>query len=244
MSCVAAVTLSSCTAQVSGGTVTSPPTAERGPALPQSSLQGAADALRRSVSCEDSDELKADLAFWDEMRGFDCFGQPGPVFIRVYAHAESVPQTLEDWNGTFTAERAVVRGGNWYVIGPPAVVEAVRAPVDMPRIATNAGHPQPLTAEQDYLTTCMRFVATESQRYVEQPSKRSASAEQYEALFPGVTTAVHSAVDDLGRASVLHIRNHDRWIAALSPIGPPLARACGRAYRKVGATVQPLEEHR
>jgi hypothetical protein len=206
-------------------------------------MQAAAQTLRLSAPCDDSDELKADLAFWDAMRGFDCFDQPGPVFIRVYAHAASVPQTLEDWDGTFTAERAVARGRNWYVIGPPAVVDAVHAPADMPRIATDAGHPQPLTAEQDYLTTCMRFVASEGQRYVRHPHKRSGSAEQYERLFPGVTGSIHSAVDDLGRSYILDIENRDRRVAALSSIGPRVSAACEKAYRRVGETVQSVEEH-
>ena len=182
-----------------------------------------------------------DLAFWDASRGFDCFDREEPTFIRVYAHAASVPQTLDDWDGTLGAERAVVRGASWYVIGAPSTVSAVNSPSGAPRTANDLGSPVPLTAEQDYLTTCVLYVSSEAQRHVRHPEQRDTSADRYDALFPGVTAAVHTAVDDLGRSRVSQITDEDRWIAALSPIGPRLKEQCTTAYRAVGDSVRPLD---
>ncbi|PZE34778.1 MULTISPECIES: hypothetical protein [unclassified Curtobacterium] len=197
--------------------------------------------IRATVPCTRADTLLDDLAFWDSMRGFDCFDHDEPTFIRVYAHAASVPQTLAEWDGTFGTGRAVARGVNWYVVGTPATVSAVRPPDGAPRTANDLGSPVPLTPEQDYLTTCVLYVSSESQRYVQHPKQRSVSADQYGALFPGVSAATHAAVDDLGRARVLEIMDEDRWIAALSPIGPRLKEQCAAAYRAVGDSVRPLD---
>ncbi|WIB42140.1 hypothetical protein [Curtobacterium sp. MCLR17_058] len=75
---------------------------------------------------------------------------------------------------------------------------------------------------------------------MQHPKQRSTSADQYSALFPGVTAEVHAAIDDLGRSRILGIADEERWIAALSPIGPRLKRQCATAYRAVGDTVRPL----
>ncbi|MBO9041388.1 hypothetical protein [Curtobacterium flaccumfaciens] len=203
-------------------------------------MQMIADELRATVPCERADALHDDLAFWDSMRGFDCLAGDSPTFIRVYAHAESVPQTLADWDGTFGAERAVTRGEHWYVIGAPDTVSAVNPPNGTPRVANDVGAPVPLAPEQHYMTTCMLFVSSEGQRYVQHPERRSTSADQYGALFPGVTAEVHAAIEDLGRNRILGIADEERWIAALSPMGPRLKRQCATAYRAVGDTVRPL----
>lgn len=175
------------------------------------------------------------------MRGFDCFDGADSTFVRVYAHAASVQQTLEDWSDTINTERAVARGQNWYVIGPPGVVNALNVPKDAPKIASDLGVPARLTAEQDYLTTCARFVASEGERYVKHPGKRSGSAKQYETLFPGVTAELHAAIDDLGRTRIGKIPDTERWIAALSTIGPRVKAKCVATYDHVRDTVNPLE---
>lgn len=213
-----------------------------GAALSDDKMQSIADTLRLSLPCEDSDALMDDLAFWDAMRGFDCVDGVNTTFVRVYAHAASVPQTLEDWSDTLGRDRGVVRGRYWYVIGPPAAIDAMTIPNDAPRVADDVGHPRRLSAEQDYLTTCSRFVASEGERYVKHPRTRGRSAEQYESLFPGVSAELHAAIDDLGRDRVRAIPDTDRWIAALSPIGPRVKAECARAYVKVRDTVKPLED--
>ncbi len=98
------------------------------PGISADRMQEVADLLRMSVSCSDNDAILDDLAFWDAMRGYDCFSPTGPTFIRVYAHPASVLQTLDEWRDTFNTDRAYVRGAHWYVIGPPSSVAAVRAP--------------------------------------------------------------------------------------------------------------------
>ncbi|SFG00104.1 hypothetical protein [Curtobacterium sp. YR515] len=204
-------------------------------------MQTIADHLRLTVPCGRADTLHDDLAFWDSMRGFDCLEPDAPTFIRVYAHAASVPQTLAEWDGTFDSDRAVVRGANWYVIGPPTTVSAVEAPTGAPRVADDVGEPVSLTPEQDYTTTCMLFVSSEGQRYVRRSEERSTSAEQYGAIFPGVTDEVHAAIEELGRGRVLEVADEERWVAALSPIGPRLKKRCAAAYRAVGDAVQPID---
>lgn len=245
--CVAAAVLSACssgpddrtsqTQQSASASGSAPPPA---PTLDAAQMQEIAAELRATVPCERADALHDDLAFWDSMRGFDCLGGKAPTFIRVYAHAASVPQTLADWDGTFGADRAVTRGAHWYVIGTPATVTSVQPPDGAPRIANDVGVPVPLTPEQDYRTTCVLYVSSEGQRYVQYPKQRSRSADQYSALFPGVTPEVHEAIDDLGLQRVQQITDKDRWIAALSPIGPRLKKQCADAYRAVGDTVHPL----
>lgn len=243
--CVAAAVLSGCSTGSDehdhGLPPAQAPARLPGPALDASAMENLADELRATVPCTRADALLDDLAFWDAMRGFDCLDGDAPTFIRVYAHTASVPPTLAEWDGTFGPERAVTRGANWYVIGAPATVSAVKPPGEAPRTANDLGSPVPLTAEQDYLTTCMLYVSSESQRYVRHPEQRSASADQYGALFPGITAAVHAAVDDLGRSKVAQITDEDRWIAALSVIGPQIKDQCGAAYRMVGDSVRPVD---
>ena len=240
--CAAAAVLAGCASSESGAAITADSKAlPTEPGLSGAALQLIAEELRGSLPCDDADALADDLAFWDAMRGFDCFDRADAVFVRVYAHAASVPQTLDEWADTFNDQRTVARGENWYVIGPPSVIAAMKAPEGLPKIADDAGVPAKLTAAQDYLTTCTRFVASEGARYVEHPRKRSGSAKQYEALFPGVTAAVHASVDDLGRARIRQIPDAERWVAALSPIGQRLKAKCATAYVKVGDTVNPLE---
>jgi len=239
--CVAAAALSACSSGPDDRTRRAEsPTQTPAPALGVASMQMIADELRATVPCKLADALHDDLAFWDSMRGFDCLDGDSPTFIRVYAHAVSVPQTLADWDGTFGAGRAVTRGEHWYVIGAPATVSAVKPPKATPRVANDVGVPVPLTPEQDYMTTCVLFVSSEGQRYVQHPKQRSTSADQYSELFPGVTAEVHAAIDDLGRSRILGIADEERWIAALSPMGPRLKRRCATAYRAVGDTVRPL----
>lgn len=247
MICVAAAVLSACT---SGSDDRTPPAQSptqdpspvpvNAPALDAASTQRIADELRATVPCERADALHDDLASWDSMRGFDCLDGDTSTFIRVYAHAASVPQTLADWDGTFGTDRAVTRGEHWYVIGTPATVSSVVPPNGAPRIANDIGVPVPLTPEQDYMTTCVLFVSSEGQRYVQRPKQRSTSTHEYSALFPGVAAEVHAAIEELGRSHVLQITDKERWIAALSPIGPRLKKQCAAAYRAVGDTVRPL----
>lgn len=240
--CVAAAVLSGCSHDEPRTKAAAPSTRPTEPALSVQSMQSIADQLRQSVPCADADAWLDDLAFWDAMRGFDCLDGDDSVFIRVYAHTASVQQTLEDWADTISNERMIARGQNWYVIGPPDVVNALKFPRDAPKIAGDVGVPAKLTAEQDYLTTCARFVASEGERYVKHPGKRSGSAKQYEALFPGVTAELHAAINSLGRKRIRNIPDTERWIAALSPIGHRLKSTCSTAYEQVRDTVDPLEE--
>lgn len=246
LSCVAAAVLSACAPGADSDGVaprssTWEPALGTEPALDAASMQTIADHLRRTAPCDRADVLHDDLAFWDSMRGFDCLDPDAPTFIRVYAHAVSVPQTLAEWDGTFDSDRAVVRGANWYVIGPPSTVSGVEAPTGAPRVADDVGEPVSLTPEQDYTTTCMLFVSNEGPRYVRWPDERSTSAQQYDEVFPGVTDDVHAAIEELGRGRVLAVADEERWVAALSPIGPRLKKRCAAAYRAVGDAVQPLD---
>lgn len=244
--CVAAVVMSACS---SGGgdrhwrsqRPTPESTRAAAPALDVTRMQEIADELRAGVPCGQPDALQDDLAFWDSMRGFDCLDDEASTFIRVYAHAASVPQTLQDWDGTFNEERTVARGANWYVVGPPSRLAALRAPSQQPQLAADIGVPSPLTPEQDYLTTCGLFVSTEAERYIREPSVPDESRQQYEALFPGVAAELHSAIDALGPEHVRSITDEDRWAAALSPIGPRVKHQCQLAHRQVGDRVQSLE---
>lgn len=238
--CVAAVLLSGCDSRGQRVPVAADPSPRGdGPALSAVAMQSKADRLRRSVPCRDADALHDDLAFWDAMRGYDCLAGADSTFIRVYAHAASVPQTLEDWQDTLGADRDVVRGENWSVIGPPTVIDAVDVPWDT--IPGDEATPTKLTAEQDYLTTCVRFVASEGERYVQRPGERDGSAKQYETIFPGVLADLHAAIEDLGRTRIRQIADTERWTAALSQIGPRLKAKCVSAYEKVRTTVRSIE---
>ncbi|KTR02749.1 hypothetical protein NS184_15310 [Curtobacterium luteum] len=208
--------------------------------MPAGQMQSMADALRRSVSCQDGDALLDDLAFWDAMRGYDCSAPSGPMFIRVYEHAASVPQTVEEWRDTFGAERTIARGTHWYVIGAPSDVAAVRAPGSDPAIADDVREPAALSPRQDYLTTCARYIASEGERYVRHPDRRSGSASQYETLFPGVTAQLHQAIDRFGAERLRAAIVQDRWPAALTPLGPGVKAQCALAYDEVQDSVAPL----
>lgn len=240
--CVVATVLVGCSPALRPRADDSPaPTTRTERGLPADTMRSMAEELRSSAGCDNADQLFDDLSFWDAMQGFDCSSPRGPWFVRVYAHARSVAQTLEEWDGTFGPERTVVRGKHWYVIGPPPVVRAVEAPPLEPALTGDLPRPAPPSAEEDYLTTCTRYVASESERHIDHPRRRSPSAEQYEALFPGVTRAVHAAVDELHPERIRSVRDRDRWIAALSPVGPRMKDQCRKAYRKVHATVRPID---
>lgn len=207
------------------------------PGISADRMQEVADLLRMSVSCSDNDAILDDLAFWDAMRGYDCFSPTGPTFIRVYAHPASVLQTLDEWRDTFNTDRAYVRGAHWYVIGPPSSVAAVRAPRSDREIPGALPRPAALSPRQEYLTTCARYIASEGERYVRHPGRRSGSADQYATLFPSVTEKLHEAIDRLGITHVRAIPDQERWLAALTPIGPNMKARCDAAYDKVHDTV-------
>lgn len=242
LGCVVTVAVSGCAAPSDSepeavpatAAATSPPT-EQG--ISAERMQLMADDLRQSVPCSNRDALLDDLAFWDAMRGYDCFGTDGPTFIRVYAHYPSVVQTLDEWRDTFDADRTYARGRHWYVIGPPSIVATVHGPGSDSAIVQSPPEPDALTPRQDYLTTCARFVASEGERYVRHPDRLSGSASQYETLFPGVTQSLHEAIDRLGIAHVRAIHDQDRWLAALTPLGPRMKARCGVAFDRVHNTV-------
>jgi len=177
------------------------------------------------------------MAFWDSMRGYDCFDTPGPTFVRVYAHEASVAQTLADWDGTFGKNRALVHGESWYVIGPPETLDAVHGPAGRQLIPGNVQPATVLSARQDYLTTCTRFALSEAERHLRHPGRRSADAKYYARLFPQVGAAVRQAVDSEDTAALRAVEE-ERQPAALSAIGPEAKKACSFAYGRVGSTVQ------
>lgn len=189
-----------------------------------------ADGLRSELPCAEADTWFDDMSFWDAMRGFDCFDPAGTSFVRVYRHAPSVPQVLQDWNGTLGSDRALAFGAHWFVIGPRAVIEDVRRPTREPR-TTASRTPTALTSAEDYLTTCVRYGASEGERFVRDPDGHDPDDEQYAVLFPGVTKTIHSAVRALGPERIEEHIDDDRWLAALSSTGPAIKGACREAAR-------------
>jgi len=171
------------------------------------------------------------------MRGYDCFDEPGPTFIRVYAHDASVPQTLADWDGTFGADRSLVRGKGWYVIGPPQGLKAVVGPPGRAPVTEAIDDAPRLTPRQDYLTTCTRFGLTEAERHLRSPRKKSANTKYYGELFPEVERDIHKAMDALDIPAIRGLAKESQP-AALSPVGSDIKRSCASAYRQVSSAVE------
>lgn len=200
-----------------------------------------ADELRSDLPCRDEDVWYDDMAFWDAMNGFDCFDPAGASFIRVYEHADSVAQVLQDWDGTLGTDRSVAFGSHWFVIGPRSAMPNLRSPRGAPQLeSVSAAHP--MTPTQDYLTTCIRFGAAEAQRFVRDPEGRVPDRKQYSTLFPAVTRAVHRAVGDLDPAGVTAVPDAERLLAALSAAGPSIKQACVGAAEATAGDVDTFGE--
>jgi hypothetical protein len=189
--------------------------------------------LKDSIRCDDSDELYDDLEFWDSMRGWDCYDAE-PVFIRVYEHESAVPYALTEFDETFSPKRTVVRGKHWFVVGPPDVVDAVRIPGGEPTIPYTRNEVGDGITKEDFVTTCMLHGLDEAMRTVEKEPTPPPDEQQYERVFPGIAKVAAKAMDKVDAAKIRTIPDRDRWLAALTPIGPTVKSACWKVKANLG----------
>lgn len=222
---------------------TAPPDTHDAHPLDEQARMRVAQELRSQLPCTDSDTWRDDMSFYDAMNGFDCFDDVGASFIRVYAQNTSPPQVLPDWDGTYGDDRGLAVGAHWFVIGPRDVVASLSAPKGELRFEERPTRSE-VSPQDDFVTTCVRYGATEAERLVRDPARGDPDAEQYAALFPGVASAVATAVEQIGLPAVRAIRESDRRLAALSPAGPAIKRACATAGRASLNTTQPIGEPR
>lgn len=156
--------------------------------------------LRASAHCSDDVPLRGDPYFWDRMRGVDCWTADGdPLFIRAYAHAESGPQVLQDWAGTFVDGRALVHGRGWFAVGPPSALRDIASrggsgPTTAVPTATA------LTTQHEEQTTCVRFLSGAVDDAVHDEEQFEDELPKLERIYPGLEAAVRQVVGGGGRS--------------------------------------------
>jgi len=245
ISCAASVlavvlTVPGCTAVANVPSEPGTEASEESSAIGQHERRAIAAALVAQLPCPSMDELQDDLQVWDRMSGFDCLSNTDPsnptdstqdAFVRVYSHRTTVEQVLEDWAPTLTNGRSVVRGPNWFVIGPTRLTQRLQEPDGQPVIADDPGSPVPPTRSQEYRTMCVRFLGQMALSRVNGERIDTADIHSLDTLFPGARRAMLSATAPV-IADVRSEPDQDRRAARLSRIGPALKKACARAERR------------
>lgn len=148
-------------------------------------------ALQIGLDCTHVTTWRGDPYFWDGMRGVDCYTElDAPVFIRVYAHSDSVAQVLGDWAGIFVDGRSVVYGAGWFVIGPRAVISHIAATHDGAGPTVELPKPLPLSPTRDERTTCVRFLSGSVQDAVQNRKQFAQELPVMDRIYPGAERAV------------------------------------------------------
>ena len=231
--CAAALIAPGCSAHESPAGPASPSFSVRTtPRLDSGSLQQVADALVERLRCDDRDEYRDDLTFWDEMRGYDCVDAANTVSVRVYGSADSVGQVLAPWADSLSDGSAVRRGANWFVIGPAERIAQARPPRGAPEIEPATGSVASSTDEQEFLTNCAQYTLDEAVRMIRDERVPPADGEYYAQAFRGVESDVR---DSIGRPELDRLRavgDQDRWHAMLSPHGQTWKASCRTAMRQ------------
>lgn len=228
LSVVLGIVLSGCTGgeAASDASPAESSTQERADVITPRERVRLAAKLRTQVPCDDGDKVLDDLSFHDSMRGFDCYDRNEPTFIRVYERSTSVNQVLQDWQPTLTGGRGVLRGRNWFVIGPEASLASISPPKGYPAVAEAVGPPSEPSAREADQTTCVQFVAAWLLDSIVHDGHLEARSRDYDDALPGVTALIESIADQPKAAAVASIIDPDRRLAALSRFGPSIKAYC------------------
>jgi hypothetical protein len=139
------------------------------------------------------------MAFYDEMRGANCFIGEETVLLRVYEHDASVLQVLPDLAPTISAENQIVVGDNWYATGSPRkLAELARLlGVNPPTRRLSIGEPPPLAARSEALGLCSSYVTGVVRASLFEPSTVPALTRDSESTYPGLVGIVREVAQRL-----------------------------------------------
>jgi hypothetical protein len=150
--------------------------------------------LARGLGCRTIQVLNADMAFYDDMRGLNCFfGASATVLFRAYHHDTSIGQVLPDVAPTISAENQILLGTNWYATGTPTklrelanLLHSSATPI-AELTAQRMPKPVPLTAQQEALGSCSSYVTGVIQSEALHPEDVASLTENSEETYPHLT---------------------------------------------------------
>lgn len=163
--------------------------------LDSASLDRENKALSQDLVCEERLPFKSDASFFDPARGTDCIrSDKRGVFVRVYAHAETIPHVLQEWEPTIGDDRWFVRGKNSIVMGP---LDALTQAASMPgaskpsrSAATNVSY-SAFDGDRD---TCMSMLASAAAARTKRLSDYDVLRQDLDRAVPGASAVVEKTV--------------------------------------------------
>lgn len=198
-------------------------------------LEKQVERLRAHLACDGDVSWADDPYFWDSMRGVDCTTPDGqPVFVRVYAHDDSAAQVLQDWKGTFGAHRALIRGSDWFVIGPEETIAPVSSAESVAAPSVRVPDAEPLTGPAEARTTCVRFLSGAAQDRVRAPERFRSELPKLDALYPGTETVLDEALT-AEHLEALEQAPDTQLAARLGDLAGPFKRFCRDVPPESGA---------
>ena len=140
------------------------------------------------LQCETTERFEADMSFYDEMRGANCFIGEETVLLRVYENDSSVRQVLPDLAPTISAENQIVVGTNWYATGSPRkLTELARLlGADAPSRRLTPDEPPPLGDRYEALGLCSSYVTGVVRAYLLEPDAVPELTRDSESAYPGL----------------------------------------------------------
>jgi hypothetical protein len=221
--------VSGCAGGIGAQTSTSPsPTAPKSP----HELDHIVDSFRHDFDCAERFDTHADLAFFGESSGFDCIlADRSAVFVKAYAHPETIEHVVVEWAPTFGTGRSWTGGDNWVVSGPRADLERVAAEHRGTTLSTKAPDDAGGPLVDEARNTCMAFVSSAAADYVQDSSRFTEVAEGLDREYPGATTMITATVSEAFRST--HLDSPDYQLAAaLSSFGAEFRQVCVDAHRR------------
>ncbi|UAJ80711.1 hypothetical protein IT072_06780 [Leifsonia sp. ZF2019] len=186
-------------------------------------------AVSAQLHCDESQVLKADMAFHDDMRGFNCFySDKQTVLLRAYEHSASLDQILPDLAATISAENQIVIGKNWYATGSPAKLRELARNVNAspPESILTARASPPLSPQHEALGMCGAYVTSAIYTYVFEPAQLSSITQGSDDAYPGIQDIVQSVGAGLKAEDV----SEDTFDSRVTDHANTVREFCARIY--------------
>jgi hypothetical protein len=162
-------------------------------------------AIASQLQCDSSQVLQADMAFYDDMRGLNCFfDDEQTVLIRAYQNDASLGHVVSDLAPTITAENQIIVGQNWYATGTPAklreLTHLLRAPTPEPTFSP--GTTRQLSPKHEARGMCSAYVTSVVHSYLFEPDQVSALTDGSQDAYPGLLSIVRRVGEELREEKV------------------------------------------
>jgi hypothetical protein len=181
------------------------------------------------LHCDNIQTLKADMAFYDDMRGINCFfTDKQTVLLRAYQHDASLGQVLPDLAPTISAENQIIVGQNWYATGSPVklreLAQKLDAPAPEPTLTVKTS--PTLSSEHEALGMCSAYVTSVIHTYVFEPAEVPALTDGSEDAYPGILGVIERVGDELKAENV----STDTFDAMVTTQASAVRGYCAKIY--------------